>query len=273
MKYDPNKRVPDQLRDIWLTTKEDVLIWLKGEMERVTDQSRMDKKHSAAFYYAYTKLLTRFYKKIEDTVLFNRLEDFWHYTIGVSSAGAVLSLCYLDNYKVDENSGTLTLYGPGQEIPIISIQGRYLSVEEYASEYGVGAGTVRQWIRRGKIRTAIKTGKEWIIPELTELPDRGYQSATYFYNGNLPDLPEEYEFLNGYTVIIINQNREDRGKFDVMITDARKAPVSRVMGTKEREKLELFLISRPDVRYIEGPMDGLNVQISTKDFKNEWIVS
>ena len=63
MKYDPNKRVPDQLRDIWLTTKEDVLIWLKGEMERVTDQSRMDKKHSAAFYYAYTKLLTRFYKE------------------------------------------------------------------------------------------------------------------------------------------------------------------------------------------------------------------
>lgn len=273
MKYDPNKRVPDQLRDIWLTTKEDVLIWLKGEMERVTDQSRMDKKHSAAFYYAYTKLLTRFYKKIEDTVLFNRLEDFWHYTIGVSSAGAVLSLCYLDNYKVDENSGTLTLYGPGQEIPIISIQGRYLSVEEYASEYGVGAGTVRQWIRRGKIRTAIKSGKEWIIPELTELPGRGYQSGSYMYNGNLTDLPKEYEFLNGYTVIMINQNPNDRMKYDVTLAANNKALVSRVLDTKEREKLELFLISHPDVHYIEGPMDGLNVQISTKDFKNEWIVS
>ena len=40
MKYDPNKRVPDQLRDIWLTTKEDVLTWLKGEMERVTFDDR-----------------------------------------------------------------------------------------------------------------------------------------------------------------------------------------------------------------------------------------
>ena len=273
MQYDPNRRVPDQLRDTWLTTKEDVLTWLSEEMERVADQSRTDKKHSAAFYYAYTKLLTRFYMIIENTVLFNRLEDFWHYTIGVSSAGAVLSLCYLDNYMVDENSGTLTLYGTGQTLPIIQVHGRYLSVEEYASEYSVGAGTVRQWIRRGKIRTAIKTGKEWIIPELTELPDRGYQSATYFYNGNLPDLPEEYEFLNGYTGVVINQDRNDRMKFTVMVAAPNKAPVRKVMETKEREKLELFLISRPDVRYIEGPMDGLNVQISTKDFINEWMIS
>ena len=272
MKYDPNRRVPDQLRDAWLTTKEDVLTWLSEEMERVTDQSRMDKKHSAAFYYAYTKLLTRFYKKIEDTVLFNRLEDFWHYTIGVSSAGAVLSLCYLDNYKVDENSGTLTLYGPGQEIPIISIQGRYLSVEEYASEYGVGAGTVRQWIRRGKIRTAIKSGKEWIIPELTELPGRGYQSASYMYNGVLSDLPEEYGFLKGYTVVMINQDPVDRQKFNVIVAAGGKAPVQMVMDTKKREKLELFLIAHPEVRYIEGPSDGLNIQISTKDFVNDGIL-
>ena len=273
MKYDPNRRVPDQLRDTWLTTKEDVLTWLKGEMERVTDQSKTDKKHSAAFYYAYTKLLTRFYKRIEETVLFSRLEDFWHYTIGVSSAGAVLSLCYLDNYKVDENSGTLTLYGSGQQLPIIKVHGRFLSVEEYASEYGVGAGTVRQWIRRGKIRTAIKSGKEWIIPELTELPSRGYQSGSYMYNGNLSDLPEEYEFLNGYTVIMINQDPNDRNKYDVTLAANNKAMVSRALGTKEREKLELFLISHPEVHYIEGPMDGLNVMVSTKSFKNEWMIS
>ena len=272
MKYDPNKRVPDQLRDEWLTTKEDVLTWLRGEMERVTDQSRTDKKHSAAFYYAYTELLERFYKRIEKTVLFNRLEDFWHYTIGVSSAGAILSLCYLNNYKVDENSGTITLYGSGQELPIISIPGRYLSVEEYASEYGVGAGTVRQWIRRGKIRTAIKTGKEWVIPELTELPGRGYQSASYMYNGVLSDLPEEYGFLKGYTVVMINQDPVDRQKFNVIIAAGGKAPVQMVMDTKKREKLELFLIAHPEVRYIEGPSDGLNIQISTKGFVNDGIL-
>ena len=84
MKYDPNKTIPEQLRDYWLTTKEDVLTWLDEEMQRVTDQSKTDKKHSAAFYYAYTKLLNRFYKKIEETVLFKQLEDFWHYAIALS---------------------------------------------------------------------------------------------------------------------------------------------------------------------------------------------
>ena len=272
MKYDPKRSVPDQLRDAWLTTKEDVLTWLSGEMQRVTDQSKTDKKHSAAFYYAYTKLLTRFYKKIEDTVLFKQLEDFWHYTIGVSSGGAVLSLCYLPNYKVNEEKGTITLYGAGQELPIIQVRGRYLSVEEYATEYDVGAGTVRQWIRRGKIRTAIKAGKEWIIPELTELPGRGYQSASYMYNGVLSDLPEEYGFLKGYTVVMINQDLEDRQKFNVTIAAGGKAPVHMVMDAKEREKLELFLIAHPEVRYIEGPSDGLNIQISTKDFVNDGIL-
>ena len=272
MKYDPNKTIPEQLREYWLTTKEDVLAWLAGEMQRVTDQSKTDKKHSAAFYYAYTKLLTRFYKKIEETVLFKQLEDFWHYTIGVSSAGAVLSLCYLPNYKVDEEKRTITLYGAGQQLPIIQVRGRFLSVEEYASEYDVGAGTVRQWIRRGKIRTAIKVGKEWIIPELTELPGRGYQSALYSYNGALSDLPEEYEFLKGYTVVMINQDREDRQKFTVAIAAGGKDSVHMIMDAKEREKLELFLISHPDVHYIEGPMDGLNVQISSKDYVNDWIL-
>ena len=272
MKYDQNKTIPEQLREHWLTTKEDILTWLAGEMQRVTDQSKIDKKHSAAFYYAYTKLLTRFYKKIEETVLFKQLEDFWHYTIGVSSAGAVLSLCYLPDYKVDKEKETITLYGAGQQLPIIQVRGRFLSVEEYAAEYDVGAGTVRQWIRRGKIRTAIKVGKEWIIPELTELPGRGYQSASYMYNGTLSDLPEEYEFLKGYTVVMINQDREDRQKFKVTIAAGGKAPVERMMDAKEREKLELFLISHPDVHYIEGPTDGLNVQISSKDYVNDWIL-
>lgn len=272
MRYDPNKSVQEQLRESWLTTKEDVLSWLSGEIERVNDKSKKDKKHSAAFYYAYTKLLIEFHEKISGTILFKHLEDFWHYTIGVSSAGAVLSLCYLPNYSIDEEKRTITLYGAGQELPIITVRGQYLTVEEYAAEYEVGAGTVRQWIRRGKIRTAIKVGKEWIIPELTELPGRGYQSASYMYNGALSDLPEEYEFLNGYTVVMINQDREDRQKFKVTVGAGGKRPVDRVMDAKEREKLELFLISRPDVHYVEGPMDGLNVQISSKDYVNDWIL-
>ena len=42
-----------------------------------------------------------------------------------------------------------------------------------------------------------------VIPELTELPGRGYQSGVYEWFEYLEDLPEEYEFLRNYTVVII----------------------------------------------------------------------
>ena len=260
----------DQLREERFTTKQDLLEWLDKEMLRVSDQSKSDKKHSAAFYYAYSKLLNRFHKKIENTVLFNRLEDFWYYSMSVSSSGAVLSLEYAPKCELNKK-GTVTVIG-GQSLPIIHVPGRFLTVEEYAAEYDVGAGTVRQWIRRGKIRTAKKTGKEWIIPEMTELPQRGYQSATYFYNGQLSNRPDEFSYLDGKTVVIINQSHEEPGKFEVLITAGGKVtPVMKTLDTKDREKLELFLISHPDVHYVEGPSDGMNVSISSKDTGEEWV--
>ena len=263
MDNEKNMSIADQLREERFTTKQDLLDWIDSEMLRVADQSKTDKKHSAAFYYAYTKLLKRFRKKIDETVLFNRLEDFWYYSLSVSSSGAVLSLEYSPKCKRNEN-GNLVVVG-GQTLPIIHVPGRFLTVDEYAAEYDVGAGTVRQWIRRGKIRTAKKTGKEWVIPELTELPKRGYQPATYFYNGHLDNLPDEYFFLEGYTAVIINPSRTQTGMYDVIIAAGGKNGGSemRTLDTKEREKLELFLIGHPDVHYIEGPTDGLNVSISS----------
>jgi len=270
MRTENGKSLAEQLREERFTTKQDLLQWLDKEMLRVSDQSKTDKKHSAAFYYAYSKLLSRFRKKIEDTVLFNRLEDFWYYSLSVSSSGAVLSLEYAPDCKLNEH-GSVMVIG-GQTLPIIRVPGRFLTVEEYAAEYDVGTGTVRQWIRRGKIRTAKKTGKEWVIPEMTELPQRGYQSATYFYNGQLSNRPEEFSFLDGKTVVIINQNDDEPGKFDVIITAGGKVtPVMLTLDTKEREKLELFLIAHPDVHYVEGPTDGLNVSISSKDTGDEWV--
>lgn len=143
-----------------------------------------------------------------------------------------------------------------------------LSVEGYAAEYGVGAGTVRQWIRKGKIRSAIKAGKEWIIPELTELPARGYQSASYMYYDRLDNCPEEYSYLHDYSTVIINQNCEDKGKFDVILAAAKTKPKYLTFDTKEREKFELFLISHSKIHYVDGSTDGLNIAIFTKNYTN-----
>ena len=125
---------------------------------------------------------------------------------------------------------------------------------------------VRQWIRRGKIRNAKKRGREWLIPELTELPGRGYQSGVYEWYEYLEDLPEEYEFLRKYTVVIINQNRENKKVYEVTYAAGGVRPEKKEYSEKERERLELFLISHPQIHFIGLPDDGLNLQISSKDY-------
>ena len=255
----------DVFRKQRFTSKEDILDWIKEARKRIIRKSEKDKKHSAAYYHIYQKMLEEFYDRIKQIKLFNRLEDFWYYMISFSDTGAKLFLCYADKCEYNEKGHVIQI-GQGQILPLIIIPAKNLTVEEYANMYGVGVGTVRQWIRRGKIRNAKKRGREWLIPELTELPGRGYQSGVYEWYEYLEDLPEEYEFLRKYTVVIINQNRDNKKEYEVTYAAGGVRPEKKEYSEIERERLELFLISHPQIHFIGLPDDGLNLQISSKDY-------
>lgn len=47
----------------------------------------------------------------------------------------------------------------------------YFTTTEFAEQWGVGIGTVRQWIRRGKIK-AVKVGNQHFIDKRTPYPKR-----------------------------------------------------------------------------------------------------
>ncbi len=47
----------------------------------------------------------------------------------------------------------------------------YITTAEYARQFGVNIGTVRQWIRRGKVR-AVKVGNQNFIDDRTPYPKR-----------------------------------------------------------------------------------------------------
>ena len=47
----------------------------------------------------------------------------------------------------------------------------YFTTAEFAKQWGVGIGTVRQWIRRGKIK-AVKVGNQNFINRMTPYPKR-----------------------------------------------------------------------------------------------------
>lgn len=249
-----------QLREERFTEKQQILSWIVDAKVRIAKKAETDKRHSAAFYHAYMGLLDRFSKAVQQAVLFERLEDKWFYELSISYRGASLMLIHASDCWIGDCGGvTVTT---DQAYTLVNVKGKTLTVEEYADAYGVNVGTVRQWIRRGKIRTAIKAGKEWRIPEMTDMVERGYQSAVYMWFDPLGDLPEEYEFLRKYSTVLINQDTKDRTKFIVTFAAQGVEAKMATYDTKERERLELLLIANPAVVSMGMPEDGLNVSIS-----------
>ena len=98
------QEIADQLREECFTTKGDILEWLEKARIRIKRKSESDIKHSAAFYHVYDRLLVSFIEKISQTILFEQLEDFWHYAIALSDEGAVL---YLEHYTYQYHGETL----------------------------------------------------------------------------------------------------------------------------------------------------------------------
>lgn len=254
----------ERIRNTRFTKKEDLLTWLDIAKGKVQNKAETDKKHSAAFYHAYLSLLDRFRTAINAAVLFNELEDFWYYSLAISPSGATLSLIHVSKWKEIDDKLIVTT---DQTYRLIHEAGKMLSVENYAAQYGVGAGTVRQWIRRGKLRGAKKAGRDWSIPELTEIPSRGFQSGAYFLYERLKEPSEDYPFLNDCRAVIINQDTADKSLFHVQTVSAHSSDTTEILcSAGEREKLEYYLLSHPQFVNVPTPDDGLNVEISTMEF-------
>ena len=65
---------------------------------------------------------------------------------------------------------------------------------------------------------------------------------------NLPDLPEEYTFLNEYTMVTLSQDDVVKTLYRAYFNGKGNSK-SVVYTAQEREKLELLLISHPLIRY------------------------
>lgn len=233
-------------------TKDALLRDLKWKIHELESGREVDefKNHSAAFRNLYISLIKRFREKIEKTILFDELEPWWSYEYEVNDSGATLHLQYADSVDFRDD-GSIDFMVVGQEFDLVKVSTRLLTVEEYASIYEVSVGTVRQWIRRGKLRSAIKAGSEWRIPELSEITGRGYRRATFHWNDKLSDVPEEYSYLKEYSWLSIDQNVKNKNLFRVVCRGKDTKSLEMIMETKEREKFELYLISNPLIKATE----------------------
>ena len=228
-----------------LRTKEELLEDIDRLLTQIDADSKTDTRHSAAYYTRYTNLIRRFKEKIEESTFPKALEKWWHYIYEVEETGVTLTLEYVSIFDLDDEGNPDFIY-VDTAFRLLHVDAALMTVEQYAQACGVTPTTVRQWIRRGKIRTAVKQGGEWRIPELAEVLDRGYQGIQYERTEYLSDLPEKYAFFNDYKFVSLCREKEHSGMYTALFSN-EKGYQEILMDQTEREKFELYLISSPFV--------------------------
>lgn len=245
--------------------KEDILLDIDETIGKILKHAETDPDHSYAYYTTLKKLLDKFKEAIKTLVFMEKLDDGWCYDWGVTYAGAELQLLHYDVY--DGYPKEHQFLNMDQMYIIYTVPTSLLTVEEFASLHGVEVVTVRQWIRRGKIRTAKKCGNEWRIPALTDTPKRGYTSAFYKWSDTLTGLPSELEYLNNYKEASFMQDDDDKKLYYVRFFDeevkegVREAKKTLECNSAEREKIELAIISQPSVVYLSNFRDNICIDL------------
>lgn len=255
------EELEERFRKIHNTTKREILNSVKKDHEKIMENAKKDQRHSMAYYQTLDKIYCKFEKKIEETILFKNVEIGWYYNYMIDYSGAKLYLCHDEIWGEDEEGHILS--ENNQDFMLIEVNTKMLSVEQYAELQGVGQGTVRQWIRRGKIRNASKYGNEWKIPELTDVPKRGYTDACYSWNEELEGLPEEYVFLNQYRGVFITQSEDDKSLFyAIFLEEDNDGNGKRIeCDNKQKEKMEMFMIAHPQIKYVSNIWEGIVVDL------------
>lgn len=255
-------------RKCFVSTREDIRDQILEDKKIIENNASNDAMHSAAYYHAVISLIETFIKKFDSSVLFEKLEPLWEYEVSYSYEGISLAIKHNHFEGVDDEGREI--YTIDQSYELFRVPAKYLTVEEYAKVYHVGVGTVRQWIRRAKIRTAKKYGSEWRISELSDPPKRGYSSASYQWEPPLSSIPKEFKYLEGFRSISITQYIDDKQTFKVSLwKKAEGGPDTAFdVDVNEREKLELYLIGNPEIEYVQRLQDSLIVDLM-KGYTND----
>lgn len=229
-----------------LPTTMDSVIGLLDRVEKeIVNEMRQNPVHSIHYYNGLINLLDKIITEIASRKIFKAPEG-WFYVFSITNKNAALYLKHVKRIKESED-GKIFL-DIDETFRLINYPVKLLSVEEYASLNKTETVTVRQWIRRGKLRNAIKVGGEWRIPQISDTPSRGYTPVRYYNNGNFLPLPKEFGFVFIQSPCVIDIYQATKGKGYIIRFDHAPAVLpDRLFSEAEREKLELMLISNPNV--------------------------
>ena len=248
--WEPTEKDLQWIRETQICGREQLLAAVRERQALARQAAGTDERHSVAYYKRLDALFDRFFDAIGEAMLFEELEPCWIYDFTVDSRGARLSLRHI-GWMDQKGERFVHSLMYNAEYELLTVSCNMLSVEEFAAIYGVERMTVLQWIRRGKIRSVRRIGKQWRISELTELPGHKYVPGNFSWHDELSDLPDEFAYLREPSTIQIAQDKADPSRYNLTIYRMNRLSTEphiefrEGLTAKEREKLELTLLSHP----------------------------
>jgi excisionase family DNA binding protein len=162
-----------------------------------------------------------------------------------------LNLCHADEIEIENNE--ITGMTSSVEHTLITVECDYLTVEEFAAMHDVQHVTVRQWIRRGKLRHAKKIGRDWLIPDTEEKPQRGFTSVQYVVENETKIESYEFPLLAICESIFILQDQDNKNKFICYLDNYKTKFNSKLELTRsEVERLEHTIIESGKARIVNN---------------------
>lgn len=229
-------------------SKEDILSSLDKYMEFLSDDSDCSSKN----HYSLCKKL---YEKIKSTKLPKVTDPWWSYSYLDTGVGYSLVLSYTEDLELSKDESEIDNETIGDELTILNVECEFLSVDEFAKLHGVTNVTVRQWIRRGKLRNSKKIGGEWLIPDISTKPKlRGFEDVVYSFEEDDKPIIEQYPMIQFCDMLYIFQNSENKKVFDCFFTGYKSNYRYELQITRaEVEELELALLASGKAKVCETP--------------------
>ena len=196
-------------REHYLFSREDVLrsvgLFIKHE------KANEEPGYSLSVLGNRIKLCEKFFATVKKCKLPVLIELWWFYEYEFLENRMELNLCQASDIEVE--NGEISTMTSTVEHTLIAVECDYLTVEQYAAMLGIEPVTVRQWIRRGKLRHAKKTGRDWLIPNTEDKPARGYTSVLYIVEDDARIDSDEFPLLAVSNRITIVQDQDKKSRF------------------------------------------------------------
>lgn len=245
-------------RSFFDTTKKDLLNRIQREKSAYFENNR-DINHSLEFYCILENLFSIFIDELNKAILMDPLPQGWGYEWRIDYYKIELQLRHYRKHSYTFEGRFVT----DQIFTLISIPVPMLTAEEFAARYNVKIGTVIQWIRRCKIRTAYRVGRNWWISALTDEPTRGYTNAIYKIPKTVGEIPDKFlKIMENSCEIEISKSKRNADLYNIDIWKEDEIKPLRIQyNTAEREEFESILIANPEIKYISQYEQSLYAEI------------